>query len=214
MYIKVNNYKNLTVTNRIDTNFYTAENNADNLIFYFVNDISDFKVYLTLIGYEINEENNNIIEENPPLYDIRILPQIDNNHCIFPITAQYTDKPRHFRIYLTLIQGHNDMVIKSDDIFIDIKKKETVEEYITPESKNEWEWYYEQMEELIEQAKQVQGVKEYDTYLSFPPVGEGGVIYVDKENNNLYRWDSQNLKYYLVGDGRGIEQIDIIDGKF
>lgn len=41
------------------------------------------------------------------------------------------------------------------------------------------------------------------TYLEFPNIGDEGVLYIDSTENNSYRWDNENKKYYLVGFNYG-----------
>lgn len=52
-------------------------------------------------------------------------------------------------------------------------------------------------------------VVQEDTYLKFPTIGSENIIYIDTTENNTYRWDDKNLKYYIVGsDWRNIKIID------
>lgn len=52
----------------------------------------------------------------------------------------------------------------------------------------------------------------YDTYLEFPSIPDSNYvndIFLDVSENMIYRWDSQNLKYYCIGsDYRNIEVIN------
>jgi hypothetical protein len=52
-------------------------------------------------------------------------------------------------------------------------------------------------------------VLEFDSSLLFPTVGKINTIYIDKQQNESYRWDGKELKYYLLND---YENIQIIDG--
>ena len=58
-------------------------------------------------------------------------------------------------------------------------------------------------------AKSRDCVLEYDSSLLFPTTGKQNTIYLDKQNNISYRWDSTDLKYYRLDD---YENIQIIDG--
>lgn len=58
-------------------------------------------------------------------------------------------------------------------------------------------------------AKSRDCVLEYDSSLLFPTTGKQNTIYLDKQNNRSYRWDSTDLKYYQLDD---YENIQIIDG--
>lgn len=49
-----------------------------------------------------------------------------------------------------------------------------------------------------------------ESYLKFPTIGDSHSLYVDTTKNKTYRWDSQNLHYYVVGSN--YEDIKIIDG--
>ena len=51
---------------------------------------------------------------------------------------------------------------------------------------------------------------EYGTYDEFPTDGTFGVLYLDKSTNKSYRWDSDEMKYYVVGSD--YEDIVVIDG--
>ena len=51
-------------------------------------------------------------------------------------------------------------------------------------------------------------VKSYDSVFEFPNRGLEYVIYLDKSENAVYRWDEVNSKYYCVGrDYKEIEDI-------
>lgn len=53
-------------------------------------------------------------------------------------------------------------------------------------------------------------IVEYKNLHEFPNIGIGNRLYVDLENNCLYRWDSVTYTYVLVSSN--ISQISIIDG--
>lgn len=56
-----------------------------------------------------------------------------------------------------------------------------------------------------------EAVVQEETYLKFPTVGKSRTIYIDTTKKAIYRWDDDNLKYYLVVDS--YENIDVIDGR-
>lgn len=43
-------------------------------------------------------------------------------------------------------------------------------------------------------------VYEKDSVYEFPNTGRDGVLYIAKDENSLYRWDSQENKYFCVGN--------------
>lgn len=49
-----------------------------------------------------------------------------------------------------------------------------------------------------------------DTYLNFPPVGNTHQIYIDTDDNAIYRWNGTATKYFCVG--RDYNEIQIING--
>lgn len=53
-------------------------------------------------------------------------------------------------------------------------------------------------------------VKAFGSKAQFPKIGQENVIYIDNEENALYRWSDADLRYYCVG--RNYEEIDIING--
>ena len=53
-------------------------------------------------------------------------------------------------------------------------------------------------------------VETYNTFASFPSVGRQNVLYISKQENKSYRWDDDNVKYYVVGSD--YEDIEIING--
>ena len=55
-------------------------------------------------------------------------------------------------------------------------------------------------------------IQEYTSLLDFPVTGKEGVIYVDKTNNAIYRWDDEQVKFYCIGSD--CHTIDVIDGSF
>lgn len=57
---------------------------------------------------------------------------------------------------------------------------------------------------------------EYDTHEDFPRIGKSRTIYIAREENALYRWDSEEQVYYKYsGDNELDEKInEIIEEKF
>jgi hypothetical protein len=54
---------------------------------------------------------------------------------------------------------------------------------------------------------------DYNSYLDFPTVPSSSIsadFFIDKENNKIYRWDNDDLKYYCVGSDYG--DISVISG--
>ena len=50
------------------------------------------------------------------------------------------------------------------------------------------------------------------SYLDFPITGSQNKIYIDKTNNRTYRYDEDNLKYYIIGSDW--DDIDLIDSNW
>lgn len=49
----------------------------------------------------------------------------------------------------------------------------------------------------------------FNSYLEFPTVGKAGTLYLDTASNKLYRWNGDDLHYYVVGsDYLDIKVID------
>ena len=70
-------------------------------------------------------------------------------------------------------------------------------------------------EQLLEETKKLvdefgQQVIQANTFLEFPNIGDARFLYVDKEKNKTYRWNSDDLKYYCIGSD--YEAIQIVDG--
>lgn len=49
------------------------------------------------------------------------------------------------------------------------------------------------------------------TYLKFPTIGKTNAIYIDTTTNTIYRWNDDDLKYYIIVNN--YENIDVIDGR-
>lgn len=69
-------------------------------------------------------------------------------------------------------------------------------------------WYYQDNWIQITNQPSAQVVTK-SSYLDFPSVGNESVIYIDKTANKTYRWDDDNLKYYVIGSN--YNDIDLID---
>lgn len=72
-----------------------------------------------------------------------------------------------------------------------------------------------QAEKLLDETKKLvdelgQQVLQANTFLEFPNIGDARFLYVDKEKNKTYRWNSDDLKYYCIGSD--YEAIQIVDG--
>ncbi len=61
--------------------------------------------------------------------------------------------------------------------------------------------------ELLEEPEEIQP---YPSYLNFPNVGSDKVLYIDTTENKSYRWDSVNLKYFIINE----IDIEIINGNY
>lgn len=51
-----------------------------------------------------------------------------------------------------------------------------------------------------------------DYLYEFPNVGQEKDLYVAREENKIYRWDEEELKYYSLTSGSDYTDIKIIDG--
>lgn len=51
-----------------------------------------------------------------------------------------------------------------------------------------------------------------NSYLDFPITGSKDKLYIDKINNKTYRYDEDNLKYYVIGSD--YEAIGLIDSNW
>lgn len=49
-----------------------------------------------------------------------------------------------------------------------------------------------------------------NTHLEFPSVGKEGVVYVDKTENQFYRWEAETLTYVKMGSD--YHDIKVING--
>ena len=56
----------------------------------------------------------------------------------------------------------------------------------------------------------INSVQQYENKLAFPTVGADDVIYLDKDDNAIYRFDGEKLMYYCVG--RDYEKIKVLNG--
>lgn len=54
-------------------------------------------------------------------------------------------------------------------------------------------------------------ILQMDSFLKFPTIGDENSIYIDTTLEEIYRWDSTNLKYYVVGSN--YHNIAVIDGR-
>lgn len=59
-------------------------------------------------------------------------------------------------------------------------------------------------------SEKVTAVISKNTYLEFPNQGDSNCIYIDITANKTYRWDSTDLKYYVIGSD--YTDINVIDG--
>jgi len=51
---------------------------------------------------------------------------------------------------------------------------------------------------------------EFESYLQFPVIGDTSKLYIDLTANKMYRWDNDNIKYFVIGSD--YEDIAIING--
>ena len=55
-------------------------------------------------------------------------------------------------------------------------------------------------------------LQEFDSLADFPVTGKENVIYIDKTNNAIYRWDDKEVKFYCIGSD--FNNVGVIDGSF
>lgn len=55
-----------------------------------------------------------------------------------------------------------------------------------------------------------EGLRSFETHHNFPNIGNPNMLYMDKQANKLYRWDTDTLHYYIIGSN--YDDIEIIDG--
>lgn len=55
-------------------------------------------------------------------------------------------------------------------------------------------------------------IQEYESVEEFPQVGKPAVLYIDKKENTVYRWDVDEYKYHILGIK--LEEIKFINGSF
>lgn len=64
--------------------------------------------------------------------------------------------------------------------------------------------------EVLERIDKNNNVVSYSSLAAFPTVGSENTIYIDQSQNDIYRWDDENIKYYRIGTD--YENIEIING--
>lgn len=77
------------------------------------------------------------------------------------------------------------------------------------------EYYTDEVKKLIRQMINESSDFEIITansYLNFPIVGSKDKLYIDKTNNKTYRYDEDNLKYFIIGSD--YEDIDLINSNW
>ena len=62
-------------------------------------------------------------------------------------------------------------------------------------------------DEVIPQS--AKNVETYSALSNFPAIGRSNVLYINEHENKSYRWDDDNIKYYVIGSD--YEDIDIIN---
>lgn len=62
----------------------------------------------------------------------------------------------------------------------------------------------------IQDIKGDSGTESYSSFVDFPTVGDSHKLYIDEDEDCVYRFDSKNLRYFCVG--RDYTKIQIING--
>ena len=79
------------------------------------------------------------------------------------------------------------------------------------------EYYTDEVKKLIRQMISESSDNAFEivtanSYLDFPLIGSKDKLYIDKANNNTYRYDETQLKYYIIGSDW--QKIDLIDSNW
>lgn len=74
------------------------------------------------------------------------------------------------------------------------------------------EIYTDEVKKLIKKVAMESSdkIKPYQNHLYFPITGTTDTLYIAQEENKVFRWDDDDLKYYCVGSDW--EDIACIDG--
>ena len=87
---------------------------------------------------------------------------------------------------------------------------------IPPLSEEEWSSLFVNLKTDVQNLKSdidilkndPEKIQPYDSYLLFPNIGKVNILYLDKYENESYRWDDTLLKYFLINE----IDIQIING--
>ncbi len=225
MLIKINQDKTLTITK--STSIYEQENNVD--ILHFIIDknfslddkgtnITDCSIIAMLIGEEIIPKQINSCTPFIDLVELEKVEDYNENYYQyqFKITDKYTFAQIHYSIYLTIINGLNQIVMKTETACFDVQKRETIEDYYSEDRLSILDQWLVKMEKMAAEGaatkEYIDSKIQFNDYHSFPAIGEEGSLYIDTTANKTYRWDNENLKYVCCG--ADIETIQVIDGSF
>ncbi len=66
------------------------------------------------------------------------------------------------------------------------------------------------IEERLKEVEKKSHIEQYDSLSEFPTIGDVFTVYVDKEKNKIYRWNSEDNYYYCIGSD--YEQIKVVNG--
>lgn len=101
-------------------------------------------------------------------------------------------------------QLRNELLAKNYITESDVDRK--LEESIIPELNT----IKDDIDDLKVQVGSNTGCVSVKSYGALPNIGSAGIVYIVEDENAVYRWDRDELKYYSVG--RDYEEIQIIFG--
>lgn len=115
-------------------------------------------------------------------------------------------KYHHLNTQIQFEDVDNDIVFQLPIIEFNIEKSIYADEEVE-------NLYPSVIQDLQKQINNIHGADFYNTIYDFPSVGEDGKLYVSREDNSIYRFDSSTYTYNCVGrDWQEIEAvIDILD---
>ena len=222
MLIKINKDKTLTITK--NTSIYEQENNVDTLYFIFEKDypipadLTECSIIATIVGEEVIPNQLNICKPFIDIIELEKIEDYNDNYYQyqFKITDKYTFAKIHYSLYLTIINGVNQIVLKTESVCFNVQERKTIEDYYSEDRLSILDQWLIKMEKMFAEGaatkEYIDSKLQFNDYHSFPAIGEEGNLYMDTTANKIYRWDTENLKYICCGSDE--ETIEIIDGSF
>lgn len=189
--IKMNDDKSLTTT--VQATIYQNDKNADTLVFlvpmtYEEKNISDCTVLLRyILPNKVGKSE-----------ELEMCPEPYKNYYQYrlKVSSEFTDIPGQIELWLSIIDAYDDLLLRTDNIFITVRPAKDITRYLSTKDRNQLDKLNEKVTRLEHQKADNIIYNDDEQYLQLTsngkPIGDQVDMSVIAESNDVIDFDKTN----------------------